>query len=546
MRDAFTNRPTTLADYLAILRRRIWVIVLPLVLAPVAAVVFTSRQEPVYQGHAVIFLKRANIGAALTGVTDPTLQVDPKRLLGTQAVVARDPELARRVVAVAGVPGETPDALLGALSISPQNDLDLLDFFVSDRDPGVATRLTNAYATEYTKYQTESDRQLVSGALKEIRARMKSLRARGIPSTAPAFGPLFQSESALVTVGATLANNLRVVQPAERAKKISPRPQRNGILAGLLGGIIGIGLAFLAEALDRRVRSEHEIEDSLDLPLVARLPKPPRKLRKANQLVMLAEPAGIQAEGFRKLRTNIEFVTLERQARSIMVTSAGQREGKSTTVANLAVAFARAGRRVALVDLDLRRPFLNNFFGFGNGVGLTDVVIGRLKLEEAMRTIALTSTRADSFPARRANGRHEAMGAPLSTNGRSQVEGVLSVLPAGTIPPDPGEFVHTEGVSAVLDQLAAEFEFVFVDAPPLLAVDDAMTLSAKVDAMFVVTRLTMVQRPLLHELGRQLRNCPAEKLGFVLTGAELGEGYWYGYAYGYTPAKAERGEQPVA
>ena len=142
----------------------------------------------------------------------------------------------------------------------------------------------------------------------------------------------------------------------------------------MLGLMLGIGLAFARDALDTRVRSAAEIGDRLQTTLLARIAAPPRALRRRNRLVMIASPHSAQAEAFRMLRANLEFVNLDRGARSIMVTSALEKEGKSTTVANLAVALARAGKKVALVDLDLRRPAIATFFALPYSLpGVTNI-----------------------------------------------------------------------------------------------------------------------------------------------------------------------------
>jgi succinoglycan biosynthesis transport protein ExoP len=538
MSDKFSNRPTALADYVAIFRRRLWIIVLPLVLVPAMALLLSSEQKSVYEASAEIYVKRADIAAAVAGVTDPTLQVDPTRFLKTKASVVRSPRLAERVVERAGVPGMTPGLFLGSSSVSPNPDADLLEVAVTSPEPNNAVLLVNTYATEMTEYLTEIDTDRVNDALENVKTRIASLRAQGVSLGSSAYADLLHTQTQLETVGKLLANNTQVLRPAEGAGRISPRPRRDAILGVLVGGFLGIGLAFLAEALDKRVRSDREVEEALGLPLLARIPKPSRRLRKAGDIVMLAEPRSIGAEPIRKLRTNIEFTNLDRHVRTIIVTSSIQREGKSTTIANLGVALARAGRRVALVDLDLRRPYLHRFFKVPSAPGLTDVVLGRLELSDALRQVLIATPQARG--AHRGNARTAAPVAAESTNGHHHVGAVLNVLPAGTLPPDAGEFVGTEPVGQILKTLGEQFDYVLIDAPPLLAVGDALALSASADAMFVLVRLKVVHRGMLKELARLLEGCPAEKLGYVLAAAEFGEGYGYQYAYEYEESQPER------
>ncbi|MDP9226952.1 MAG: P-loop NTPase [Actinomycetota bacterium] len=555
MTEPSADRPRGLLDFLAVLRRRKSIVVLVLILVPLASAGVSATQRPLYQATAKILVNRANIVSAITNVTDPsTVGNDPTRFLTTQSDIARSPTLASRVVDAAGVPGMTVDRLLEDSSVTAAANADLLNVSVSSTSRRDAIRLANTYAQEFTTFKTDLDTARINDALKTLKLRIKALAAGGVSPASPSYATLLQYESQLETVGKLLANNTQVLNQAI-AKKIRPRTKRDALLGGFVGIVLAVGLAFLAEAIDRRVQVEKEIEESLDLPLLARIPRPPRRLRNANQLVMLVEPTGVESEAFRKLRTHVEFLNLESDARAIMVTSAVGREGKSTTIANLAVVLARAGRRVALVDLDLRRPFLDKFFRLESVPGVTDVVLKHAKLLEAMRPIALTGRVQDLDPSLTrgfrwrprslSNSRPMPIRAAIqSSNGRSNIEGVLNLLPAGTMPSDAGEFVGNAGIAAVIEELRQEFDYVLVDAPPLLAVGDAMTLSTEVDGIIAVTRLGFVQRPLLHELARHLEMCRAEKLGFVLTGAEREQGYGYGY-YEYAPSKAERGEQHI-
>ena len=317
-----------------------------------------------------------------------------------------------------------------------------------------------------------------------------------------------------------------VARAAGGASKDGPKPVRDGILGFILGGMLGVGLAFLWNALDTRIRGAAEVSDRLGLPLLARVPEPPRALRGQRKLVMLEAPESVQAESFRMLRTNLEFVNLERGARSIMITSGLEEEGKSTTVANLAVAFARTGKRVALVDLDLRRPSIARFFGLNGRPGLTDIALGRVDLDDALASVAISAPHDDS------NGSH--------FNGNIGIDGFLDVLPTGQLPPDAGEFIESRVVSEILRELKSRADLVLIDAPPLLHVGDAMALTAKVDAVVLVARLNVLRRPMVTEVRRLLSTAPALSLGFVLTGAGGDESYETAGYYAYVPRRRDR------
>ena len=530
MKDAFANRPTTLADYVAVLRRRKWIVIALPVVAALSAFLVSKTESSLYRATATVLVNRTNVVTAITGINDPAVG-DPTRFLATQASVARAPELANRVASSARVPGVTAGRLLASSSVSPQSSADLLDVSVSWPNPDEAVKLSNTYAHEFTRYKTQLDTKRVNQALAKLRAQINELKAS--KSTAsPDYGTLLQYQSQLETVGTLLANNTSVLQPAEGAVKVRPQPTRRALLGGVLGLVLGVALAFLAETFDRRVRSEEELEEVLDVPLIARIPTPPRRVRDVNDLVTVLEPEGIHAESFRKLKTSLEFLNLSRQARTIMLTSAVPREGKSTTTANLGVAFARSGRRVSLVDLDLRQPFLHRFFQTGIGLGVTDIVTGDETVDGALRTLALVGADESAAPSR--NGRR----ARVAAGANVDKEVTLTLLPAGTVPPAGRttlvDFLENDRLTSMLEEIAARSDLVLVDSPPLLSVGDALALTSKVDAVVVVLHAG-VERPIVKELARQLQASRAPVLGFVLTGVVPGEaeGYPYGYAYGY-------------
>jgi Mrp family chromosome partitioning ATPase len=299
--------------------------------------------------------------------------------------------------------------------------------------------------------------------------------------------------------------------------------------------------------------------------------------------VTLADPDSPYAEPYRMLRTSVGFmigrgagertngvgVPSRSPARGyrLMVTSAVAGEGKSTTVANLGVAFAQAGRKVLLVDLDFRRSSLARFFGIDPKRGLADVITGSLRVSDVVSEISLThgATRGHSVqperaavePSRReqrtASGRYKFVAAggsrhltespPSEGTGAGQSEsssqalyqaahrnrgstGSLRILPFGTPPPHTLDASLLDGIGDVLDELG-DPDLVLIDSPPLLRVGDALALTSHVDGLLVIGSLRTLHAPMLKELRRVIDDSPVEKLGFVLTGAELEGGYEY-------------------
>jgi Mrp family chromosome partitioning ATPase/capsular polysaccharide biosynthesis protein len=521
----------TLLGYVRLLRRRMWVIFPTAILIQLAVVFFTLQQSKLYEASAEVLLSRQSLAATLTNTQDPLAFQDAERVARTQADLARVPRVAERVISATGI-ARTPSQLLAALSVSPKRDSDLLVFTVSDGDPELASRLASAYARAFTRYRRELDTVAYRAARRGLEDRIATLRAER-PGRTRLIANLVEREQELRTLEALQIGNARVVRVADAATQVKPTPRRNAILGLALGLVVGIGLGLLREALDTRVRSAEEIAQRLGLPLLGRIPEPPRRLRAADELVMLAEPTAAYAEAFRVLRTNVEFANVDRGARTIMVTSALESEGKSTTVANLAVAFARAGKRVVLVDLDVRRPFLDRFFQLGSVPGLTDVVLGHVELEDAIAHVSV----ADGEGSARARA---------AGNGTATVEGVVDVVACGPTPPDAGEFVATQAVTQILQRLRERYEYVLLDAPPLLHVGDAMTLAAKVEGLLVVSSLRLARRQIVAELRRILDTLPAHNLGVAVSAAQLEKDAAYTYSDYYLRSHARPSREPVA
>jgi Mrp family chromosome partitioning ATPase len=225
------------------------------------------------------------------------------------------------------------------------------------------------------------------------------------------------------------------------------------------------------------------------------------------------------------LRTNLELVQLGGTAKTILVTSAVEQEGKSTTSANLAVSLARSGKSVVLLDLDLRRPTAHTFFDLDQEPGLTQVVLGQASLAQVLVPVAIGAV--DPIW----DGRN------LAQRTGSRLSGRLCVLTSGTLPPNPGELAGSAVLSSILEELSWRFDAIVIDSPPALRVGDALALSRKVDAVLLVTRAKVVRRPMLAELRRLLDQCGASPLGFVVTGSGSDDTHAYAYGYGYDQAE---------
>lgn len=466
---AITQQPSTLRDYVLLARRRLVIILVVTVVAVLGAAFFSSRQVKLYQSSAVVLIGGFS-------ASQP-----PDMFLQTQADIATSsPEVARRVRIALRL------AVTPAIRVTPGANSDILTFTSSAGDPALAARIATTYAEQFKTFQHQ-------------------LAASGATQKAQAF----------------------LVRPATFGTQVQPRTGRNIVVGLLFGLLVGCGLAFLREALDTRVRSTDEVAERLGLPLLARLPKPPADLRRDNRLVMVSDPDGIDAEGFKILRANVDFARTQTGATTLLVTSALEGEGKSTTVANLAVALARAGQRVVLVDLDLRRPFVHNYFNL-KGPGVAQVATGSATLEQALAPIPLVWPGARSW-----NGQQE--------NRRQPGGGMLEVLPAGPMPARLDDVLAKNILTEILEALRQRADVVLVDSTPLLA-GDAMATSAAVDAIIVVLRMSLVRRPVLRELRRVLDSIPTRKIGFVAAGVEFATSY-PGYGPSRRPA---RSREPVA
>ncbi|WP_395640502.1 polysaccharide biosynthesis tyrosine autokinase [Pseudolysinimonas sp.] len=283
----------------------------------------------------------------------------------------------------------------------------------------------------------------------------------------------------------------------EPAKAVSPNTTLNvgfGFLAGL---VIGLGIALLIEVLDTRIRTERDVRALTDAAILGGIAFDKDTVRRP--LVVQAEPASARAEAFRSLRTNLQFLDVEGGPRSFVVTSALPEEGKTTTAANLAITIAQSGARVVVVDADLRRPRLAEQLGLEGAVGLSDVLIGRVALADALQQWG-------NLP--------------------------LHVLPAGTRPPNPSELLGSQAMAMVVRTLETQFDAVLFDAPPLLPVTDGALLAKQTRGALLLVAAGRTRRDDFTSAVRAIENVDARLSGVVITMLPTKGADTYG-RYGY-------------
>jgi Mrp family chromosome partitioning ATPase/capsular polysaccharide biosynthesis protein len=564
-------------DYLGVLRARKWVVLLTIAAVPAVAIFFSLREQSLYQATATVLLQDQQLGATLAGVPSQASSVQPDRFAQTQADVARSPTVIVRTLAAAGVRTESPADLLANSGVSSRSNADVLDFQVTDPRPSTAALLANEYARQFVRYKGDLDNGDIGGAVADVQRQIAALSARGDRSGAQYLAGKLQQLQAIQALQSPAAV---LVGPASGASRVQPQPFRSAVLAFGLALVLGIALAFLADALDSRVRSAEEIGEHLGLPLLGRVPAQTGPRAGADRTPFVPTASDASTESFRMLRVALDLINLETPSRTIMVTSAVEGYASSMTAAGLALSFARAGRRVVLVDLDFRTARLGRRFSDGRP-GIIEVALGGASLDDALVPIALAEHDADTVgfathpvgsatipdrdstetarqelrlrraldeptsrlpaepfsaspPAARPTTAHAspprsprlkaAVPQPVRNGNRSRwSSGAFEFLASSEAlssrersTSDPGEFLGSRSLADILTELSNRADVVIIDAPPLLGSSDTFTLGAGVDAVLLVARVKTIRRAMLNEVQRLLERCPARKLGLVV------------------------------
>jgi capsular exopolysaccharide synthesis family protein len=585
-----------LKDYLHIIRVRKWLIIIAVLVVTATAVVASMLQPNVYRGEATVLVAEQNTGAALAGAAGNILNElsgQSANEMATQVQLMQLRPLAETVIRELSL-RTTPDKLMQRVTVTNIGQTDLVTVSVTDSTPQRAAATANALAGAYVDWSRDQMRASITNAADEIDARLTDAQSQildlgkkmnggnttdlqtqlqdAVSQQQRLVGTLVQLnidaqnetssaqlastnadissteqqladvKAKILSLGSQLAsassknNNteslaelqiatglysnlaqtyetLEVSQQLETGSgsvvakaaidpvPVSPKPVRNGALGLAVGLVFGLGMALLFEYLDNTIKSTAEVEKLYGAPVLGNIPREQFEKGQLRRLTIVERPGSYAAETYRGLRNSIGYINFEHNVKTVLVTSAAPDEGKSTVSANLAASLAMAGSKVVLLNCDFRRPTTHQFFAVDPLMGLSDVLADRVPLEAALQ----------------------------HTDDEN-----LVVLASGRVPPNPSELLGSQKMVTLIETLKADYDWIIVDSPPLLAVADTAASARWVDGVLVVTRAGVSTHPAAVSARDMLDKVGARILGVVVWGLdESGGGHYGSYGGGH-------------
>lgn len=517
-----------LRNYINLIRKWLWLVVLCSLLAGAVTFFVTRRQTPIYQATATVFINQAR---STTGRADYTDIITSERVARTYAAMLQDwPTLDEAAIAL-GYPGGIA-AMQAAhdvsVSVTPVRDTQLIQVTVQSSDPELAARVANILPQVFMQMNLERQQERFANTRQDLQADLTAAEAE-LESTEQAlntladtpenrnerdrltrltarhqttYNNLSKSLEDLRLAEAQTTDNITLTTPAQPPTgPIRPRVLFNTMLAMVVGALIGLGIAFLIEYLDDTVKTPDHVRDLTGLATLGNV----IHLEGASpdqRMVAHMAPKSLGAEAYRVLRTNLQFSALDKPLATLVCTSAAPSEGKSTTISNLAVVMAQSDRRVILVDADLRRPSLHKLLKLPNNVGLSTALLDKGRDPE----VYLQTTDVPN----------------------------LRVMTTGPIPPNPAEMLNSARMHEMIEVLKGEADVVLFDTPPVLAVADTSILASQVDGTLLVVWAGKTRGELLTQAVERLQSLGIQPLGVVLNKlTQRKSGYYYSNYYYY-------------
>lgn len=516
-----------LKEYFNPLRKWWWLILGATLIAIIASFIATRQQSDIYRARATLMIGRAienpNPSGTEFWLTQQLAQTyaeiagrEPIRLATMESLgLTRLPDISVRAVPDTqlieisvtdtnparsqAVANEVARQLILQSPTSPEQEEQSRQEFIRSQLDGLELRITETQ-TEITDKQQELGEAFSASQIADIQSQIAALQAK-LTSMQSNYADLMSN----TRQGAI--NSLTIIEAASLPMiPIGPNTWMTILVAGAIGFVLAAAAAYLLEYLDDSITSPDQITQISGLPTLAGIARITED-DDAGKLITLSEPRSPTTEAYRVLRTGIQFSAVDNPDQvSMMVTSAGPSEGKSLSVANLAIVMAQAGHNVLIVDADLRRPVLHKLFRIPQKGGLTTLLLEANPIASRQETLASMKRLIQPW----------------------SVEG-LYILTSGPIPPNPSELLGSTKMEQLLEVLAEHYDYVIVDSPPVLAVTDAVVLSRCVDGVLLIVDASKSKGAQLKQAVKQLKSSNAHIIGAVLNQLSPKNDSYYSY-----------------
>jgi len=514
-----------LRQYGQLARKWLLLVVLCTLVAAAAAYIVSKNSTPIYQASAKLLVNQSSASNQVNLAYQDILM--SQQLARTYANLLSDRPVVEGTAQRLNLPTDQKSLarLQENITVTPIRDTQLLEVRVEGESPELIALVANTLPEVFIAQNQQLQLGRVTGLKTSLENEIASVqddiaRTQNSLTGATDDAQRQRFEASLAQYRSTLSslvnnyqqirlaeaqatNNVVIAKPAVVPQTpVRPRTMTNVLLAAVVGAMIAIGAAFLIEYLDDTIKSPDDISRITGLSTLGAI----ARLKDAGaerQLIAWSHTKAPESEAYRTLRTNIQFSSVDKPVRTLIVTSSGPSEGKSTTSANLAIVMAQTGQKVILVDTDLRRPVLHKTFGVPNNAGITTALLhgGQVDLQEYLQPTEIDN---------------------------------LSIITSGPIPPNPSELLGSQRMKHVIDELSGMADMVIFDTPPALVVTDAAVLGRQVDGVLLVADAGGTREQALAHAVLELRKTGTNILGVAMNRLDSrSRGYYYYYYYYY-------------
>lgn len=508
-----------LRQYLALFWQWAWLIALVTVLAGLVAFLVSQRMTPVYSASTTLYINEATSAKA----TDYNAIITSERISGTYSKMITTRPILDEVAKRTGVDAEYIEK---NITVSPIRDTTLIQVDIESTNPSLAAQIANEVANVFSDYIvkiqeerfivskdslqnqiTEMEQQIdevTTALIGESDTGVKASLETKLTQYRAIYSNLILSYEQIRLSEAQTVSTIMAIEPAVIPDEpISPQVLRNTALAAMVGLMLAVGVIFLIEALDDTLKTPDEIKRSLGLPVLGIIAK--HELEEGKPITHTT-PRSPVSEAFRSLRTNVQYAAVDTELNTLLITSIDPKEGKSTVSTNLGIVIAQQGKKVILIDADLRKPTLHRKLGLQNLNGLSSLFVRSIDTLE----LFLQETQIKN----------------------------LQVITSGELPPNPSELLSSKKMKTVLDELKKSSEMIIIDSPPAMAVTDSLVLAPIVDGVLIVIKPGYTKAKGALQVVEQFKRSGANVIGVVINELDLSKSR---YSYRYYQYKNDKG-----